>query len=65
MKKLLLLAGVLASAPTFEVASVKRNRSGDTFTSFGMQPGRLTLINIPARQLIVRAHRPTNGGLNT
>jgi uncharacterized protein (TIGR03435 family) len=76
VKKLLLLAAVLASATltaqpldvardrqaappalTFEVASVKRNVSGDTFISFGMQPGRLTLINIPARQLIVRAYQ--------
>ena len=73
MKKLLLMLGVMASAtlaaqsappaapaadPRFEVASVKRNTSGDTFMSFGMPPGgRLTLINVPVRQLIVRAYQ--------
>ena len=73
MKKLLLTLGVLASAtlaaqsaapaaqgPTarFEVASVKRNTSGEGFMTAGMQPGgRLTLINVPARQLIVRAYQ--------
>ena len=76
MKKLLLLAVVVASAtlaaqpldiardkqasppgPAFEVTSVKRNVSGDTFISFGMQPGGLRLVNIPVRQLIVRAYQ--------
>ena len=73
MKTLLLLAGGLATAtlaaqqgtqaPTaaplarFEVASIKRNTSGNTFISFDVQPDRLSLINIPVRQLIVRAHQ--------
>jgi uncharacterized protein (TIGR03435 family) len=73
VKKLLVLGAALASAslgepaldaaqgaqaPAFEVASVKRNRSGDGFMSMGMQPGgRLTMINIPVRQLIVRAYQ--------
>jgi uncharacterized protein (TIGR03435 family) len=73
MKKLLLMLGVTASAtlvaqsappaapaagPRFEVASVKRNTSAETFMSFGMPPGgRLTLINVPVRQLIVRAYQ--------
>ena len=46
-----------ASAPAFEVASIKRNKSGDGFITMGMQPGgRLTMINVPVRQLIVRAY---------
>lgn len=73
MKTLLLLAGGLvtvslaaeqgppapAAAPParFEVASIKRNTSGNTFISFDVQPDRLSLINIPVRQLIVRAHQ--------
>lgn len=41
----------------FEVASIKRNKSGDGFITMGMQPGgRLTMINVPVRQLIVRAY---------
>ena len=47
-----------AGAPAFEVASVKRNRSGEGFISMGMQPGgRLTMTNVPVRQMIVRAYQ--------
>ena len=65
MKRLLVLGAALASvtlgaqsaAPAFEVASVKRNKSGDGFMGMGMQPGgRLTMTNMPVRQLIVRAY---------
>lgn len=50
--------GATAAAPKFEVASVKRNKSGEGFISMGMQPGgRLTMINVPVRQLIVRAYQ--------
>lgn len=46
-----------AAPARFEVASVKRNTSGQGFITFDMQPGRLSLINIPVRQLIVRAYQ--------
>ena len=67
MKTLLLMAGVLttatlaaqqapsapagAPAPAFEVASVKRNASGDGFVSGSLSPGRPTFTNVPVRQL--------------
>jgi uncharacterized protein (TIGR03435 family) len=70
MKKLLVLAVALVSAtpnaqvappaatPSFEVASIKRNTSGDGFITMGMPPGgRLTMINFPVRQMIVRAYQ--------
>jgi uncharacterized protein (TIGR03435 family) len=64
MKRLLVLGAALASVTlgaqplVFEVASVKRNKSSDAFISMGMQPGgRLTMINVPVRQLIVRAYQ--------
>src|SRR5687767_12649984 len=74
MKKLLVLAALVASgimasqrldaarerqdAAVFEVASIKRNTSGEGFILMGMQPGgRLTMVNVPARQLIVRAYQ--------
>jgi len=72
MKTLLLMAGVLTTAtlaaqqapsapagaptPTFEVTSVKRNTSGEGFVTMGLAPGRPTFINMPVRQLIVRAY---------
>jgi len=71
MKTLLLIAGVLTTAtlvaqqappapagaplPKFEVASVKRNTSGDGFITVSLAPTRPTFINMPVRQLIVRA----------
>lgn len=46
------------AAPAFEVASVKQNKSGEGFMGVGMQPGgRLTMSNMPVRQLIVRAYQ--------
>jgi uncharacterized protein (TIGR03435 family) len=42
---------------TFEVASVKANRSGDAAMSFDIQPGgRLSATNIPLKQLIRAAY---------
>jgi uncharacterized protein (TIGR03435 family) len=45
-----------AQAPSFEVASVKRNNSGDGNVSRGMQPGGMTFVNAPLRQLIIAAY---------
>jgi uncharacterized protein (TIGR03435 family) len=72
MKTLLLMAGVLTTAtlaaqqgtsapagepiPKFEVTSVKRNTSGDGFTTVSLAPTRPTFINMAVRQLIVRAY---------
>jgi len=41
--------------PKFEVASVKRNNSGDGFISVTLSPARPTFTNMPVRQLIVRS----------
>jgi uncharacterized protein (TIGR03435 family) len=39
--------------PTFEVAAVKVNKSGENFIRFGVQPGgRFTAENVPLRQLL-------------
>jgi uncharacterized protein (TIGR03435 family) len=73
MKRLLLTAGLLTAttlaaqqapsapaattSPTFEVASIKRNTSGAGFQTISMQPERLTFVNFPVRQLIVRAYQ--------
>jgi uncharacterized protein (TIGR03435 family) len=64
---LLLAAFPLAMAVTaqqatpqsaFEVATIKRNRSGDTRVSQGLQPGgRYLAVNITLRMLIMRAYR--------
>jgi uncharacterized protein (TIGR03435 family) len=43
--------------PTFEVASVKRNTSGETRIRFEMPPGTLTAINVPLRFAIRQAYR--------
>jgi len=56
------LAGVVAAQAlppsTFEVASVKRNLSGEGPISQQLQPGgRYVAINIPLRMLIMRAYR--------
>ena len=47
-----------AGAPlAFEVASVKINKSGDAGMRMAMQPGgRVTVSNVPLRQLIVNAY---------
>jgi uncharacterized protein (TIGR03435 family) len=58
------VAAVLATAaqtPSFEVASVRRNTSGDGFTGLQMQPGgRLTFTNAAVRMLITRAYNVQN-----
>jgi bla regulator protein blaR1 len=43
-------------APSFEVASIKRNKSGDGFVGRGFQPGGTTFVNVPVRQLIQQAY---------
>jgi uncharacterized protein (TIGR03435 family) len=44
--------------PAFEVASIKRNHSGETRIVAGLQPGgRYVATNIPLRMLIMRAYR--------
>ncbi len=50
-----------AVTPTFEVASVKRNTSGDGRMTMGMSvSGQVTMTNIPLRQLIIRAYQLQN-----
>ena len=49
-------APVGTAAPAFEVASVKRNTSGETFVTMGGGLGRQTFVNVPVRQLIVRGY---------
>ena len=45
------------SAPTFEVASVRRNTSADEIATFRAEPsGRVTATNITVRDLILRAY---------
>jgi uncharacterized protein (TIGR03435 family) len=45
-------------SPTFEVASVKLNKSGQPFVSIGSQPGgRFTATNVPLRLLIRNAYQ--------
>jgi uncharacterized protein (TIGR03435 family) len=62
----LMAAAVSASAqttppsnaePTFEVASVKPNKTGAPGGSFVMPPGRFTATNIPLRVLITNAYQ--------
>ena len=53
-----LAAQQVPSETAFEVASVKRNQSGETRVSQGLQPGgRYVAINLPIRTLIMRAYR--------
>ena len=65
MKRLALLVTVMLAvqvgaqepAQTFEVASIRRNTSGEPFINIGMAPGgRLNFTNVPLRQLIIRAY---------
>ena len=46
-----------ADAPTFEVASVKLNKSGDRFIGFTYQGGRFKATNVPLRVLIRNAYQ--------
>jgi uncharacterized protein (TIGR03435 family) len=45
------------TAPAFEVASVKPNRSGAPGGSFVMPPGRFTATNIPLKVLVTNAYQ--------
>jgi uncharacterized protein (TIGR03435 family) len=45
------------SARTFEVASVRPNRSGETRLSFGGPPGRYEIVNAPLRTIVRVAHQ--------
>jgi uncharacterized protein (TIGR03435 family) len=49
--------GQSPATAAFEVASVKRNVSGETRVRFDTPPGRLTAINTPVRFLIRQAYR--------
>ncbi len=50
-----------AASPTFEVASVKANKSGEGFIRFGLMPGgRFNAINAPVRELIRFAYNLQN-----
>jgi uncharacterized protein (TIGR03435 family) len=44
-------------APTFEVASIKPNNSGDGRVMLGNQPGRFTATNVTLRMLIRNAYQ--------
>jgi uncharacterized protein (TIGR03435 family) len=53
-------AGIVAAqeAPTFEVASVKQNTSGDGFMRIELPPGnRITITNMPVRALVTMAYQ--------
>ncbi len=52
-----LAVGVLAQAPTFDVASVKRNPTGGTRVSVETPPGRFQATNTPLRFLIRWSYR--------
>jgi uncharacterized protein (TIGR03435 family) len=51
-------SNVRTAGPTFEVASVKPNKSGEPFVRIGNQPGgRFTATNVPLRLLIRNAYQ--------
>jgi uncharacterized protein (TIGR03435 family) len=52
-----LLAHAQTPPPAFEVASIKRNASGQTRVRFETPPGTLTAVNAPLRFLIRQAYR--------
>jgi uncharacterized protein (TIGR03435 family) len=41
-----------AAVPAFDVASIKRNTSGDARTRFGLPPGRFVAINASTAEMI-------------
>ena len=45
------------ASPTFEVASVKPNKSGDGFVQLGGRGGQFTITNAPLRLIIRNAYR--------
>ena len=52
------LASQQPAQPAFEVASIKRNLSGETRIVQGLQPGgRFFSTNVPLRMLIMRAYQ--------
>ena len=50
-------AGAQSPQMAFEVASIKRNLSGETMLRFETPPGNLTAINVPLRFVIRQAYR--------
>ena len=50
-------AAVIVRAQTFDVASVKQNKSGQDNGFFGGPPSRWTATNVPLRQFIVFAYQ--------
>src|SRR5215471_1334973 len=53
-----IVAGQNEAPPTFEVASLKQNVSGDGPMLIQTPPGnRITVTNVPLRQLITIAHQ--------
>jgi uncharacterized protein (TIGR03435 family) len=56
-------AGV-ADRPTFEVASVKPNHSGDTGGHLGIPAGRFTATNVTLKELIKFAYKGNQGGFS-
>src|SRR6516165_916633 len=71
MKALIVVAALLVPialvraqtpSPTFEVASVKPNKSGTTQANIGMPPNGVNLVNLPLRgiiQLFFQINQPT------
>jgi uncharacterized protein (TIGR03435 family) len=49
--------GAASDGPSFEVASVKQNKSGDGFMRIGGPPGRFNATNVPLRQLVQLAYQ--------
>ncbi|HET9832166.1 MAG TPA: TIGR03435 family protein, partial [Vicinamibacterales bacterium] len=47
-----------AQRPAFEVAVIKRNTSGDSFSSSRNTPGRVTVVNETLRNIIRSAYGP-------
>jgi uncharacterized protein (TIGR03435 family) len=51
------VAPLHAQRPSFDVASIKQNKSGVTGGNFGGPPSRFTATNAPARAFITFAYR--------
>src|SRR5215510_2629073 len=51
------VALLLAQGPSFEVASIKPNNSGDGRVMMQNQPGRFTATNVTLKQLIRNAYQ--------
>ena len=48
---------VAAQAPSFDVASIKPNKSGENRIGFGFPTGGLTATNMPLRALVIQAYK--------